>query len=103
LPLKVYICAFQTKQQNNDYFKQIECYFSIDGDIETRLFLWLLFFSEEALIKYRVLVEIEYFIALCEVPLPQLSGVNPDLFDTLRNIYKTSLLLKTLWIKETEK
>jgi adenylosuccinate lyase len=44
-------------------------------DIETRLFLWLLFL-EEALIKYRVLVEIEYFIALCEVPLPQLAGVN---------------------------
>jgi hypothetical protein len=57
-------------------------FLQLTEDIETRLFLWLLFFSEEALIKYRVLVEIEYFIALCEVPLPQLSGVNPDLFDT---------------------
>jgi hypothetical protein len=38
-----------------------ECYFQLTEDIETRLFLWLLFFSEEALIKYRVLVEIEYF------------------------------------------
>jgi adenylosuccinate lyase len=43
-------------------------------DIETRLFLWFLFL--ETLIKYRVLVEIEYFIALCEVPLPQLTGVS---------------------------
>jgi hypothetical protein len=49
-------------------------FLQLTEDIETRLFLWLLFFSEEALIKYRVLVEIEYFIALCEVPLPQLSG-----------------------------
>jgi adenylosuccinate lyase len=45
-------------------------------------------FLEEALIKYRVLVEIEYFIALCEVPLPQLSGD----FLIVYNIYKTSLL-----------
>ena len=38
-------------------------------------------------IWYRVRVEIEYFIALCELPLPQLSGVNPDLFPALRKIY----------------
>ena len=46
------------------------------------------YFSEEALIKYRVLVEIEYFIALCEIPLPQLKDVNTNLFDDLRAIYK---------------
>jgi hypothetical protein len=60
------------KQQNDDYFKRIK-FLQLTEDIETRLFLWL-FFLEEALIKYRVLVEIEYFIALCEVPLPQLKG-----------------------------
>jgi adenylosuccinate lyase len=57
----------------------------IDGR-ETRLFRWLPFFSEEALIKYRVLVEIEYFIALCECL--QLAGVQFSLFESLRNIYK---------------
>ncbi|MDB4094361.1 adenylosuccinate lyase, partial [Flavobacteriaceae bacterium] len=45
------------------------------------------FFSEESLIKYRVLVEIEYFIALCEIPLPQLKDFNPALFKDLRAIY----------------
>ncbi len=45
------------------------------------------YFSEYALIRYRVRVEIEYFIALCELPLPQLSDFNHDLFDELRKIY----------------
>jgi adenylosuccinate lyase len=55
------------------------------------------------LIKYRVLVEIEYFIALCELPLPQLSGVKSDLFESLRAIYKNFTTEDALWIKETEK
>ncbi|CAM2994511.1 adenylosuccinate lyase [Flavobacterium frigoris] len=75
----------------------------IDGRYRNKTLSLAPFFSEEALIKYRVLVEIEYFIALCEVPLPQLSGVNPDLFDTLRNIYKNFSTEDALWIKETEK
>lgn len=46
------------------------------------------YFSEYALIKYRILVEIEYFIALCELPLPQLRGFDPELYGNLRNIYR---------------
>ena len=46
------------------------------------------YFSEYALIRYRVRVEIEYFIALCELPLPQLSMFDKRLFDTLRGIYR---------------
>ena len=46
------------------------------------------YFSEYALIRYRVRVEIEYFIALCELPLPQLMDFNHSLFDDLRNIYR---------------
>ncbi|MCE2611854.1 adenylosuccinate lyase [Flavobacteriaceae bacterium D16] len=45
------------------------------------------FFSEAALIKYRILVEVEYFIALCEIPLPQLSGFDPKNFHQLRELY----------------
>ena len=45
------------------------------------------YFSEYALIKYRVRVEIEYFIALCELPLPQLSAISNDIFGNLREIY----------------
>ena len=46
------------------------------------------YFSEYALIRYRIRVEIEYFITLCELPLPQLAGFNHDLFETLRDIYR---------------
>jgi adenylosuccinate lyase len=46
------------------------------------------YFSEAALIRYRVIVEIEYYIALCELPLPQLKGVDQGIFSTLRGIYK---------------
>ena len=45
------------------------------------------YFSEYALIRYRVRVEVEYFIALCEIPLPQLASVNPAIFTRLRDIY----------------
>ena len=45
------------------------------------------YFSEFALIRYRVRVEIEYFIALCELPLPQLANINSDIFPKLRAIY----------------
>ena len=75
----------------------------IDGRYRNKTLSLAPFFSEEALIKYRVLVEIEYFIALCAVPLPQLQGVKADLFDTLRNIYKNFSTEDALWIKETEK
>ncbi len=61
------------------------------------------YFSEEALIKYRVLVEIEYFIALCEIPLPQLQSIDVSVFESLRNSYKNFSTEDALWIKETEK
>ena len=75
----------------------------IDGRYRNKTMSLAPFFSEEALIKYRVLIEIEYFIALCEVPLPQLKNVNPNLFESLRAIYKNFSTEDALWIKETEK
>ena len=45
------------------------------------------YFSEFALIKYRVRVEIEYFIALCEIPLPQLADIDRSKFGQMRDIY----------------
>jgi len=75
----------------------------IDGRYRSKTSSLSKFFSEEALIKYRVLVEIEYFIALCEIPLPQLATVNPNVFESLRNIYKNFSTEDALWIKETEK
>src|ERR1700692_1533536 len=46
------------------------------------------YFSEYALITYRVFVEIEYFIALCEYPLPQLQGFDKNISEKLRDIYR---------------
>lgn len=61
------------------------------------------YFSEAALIKYRVLVEIEYFIALCELPLPQLKGFNKALYPSLRNIYNNFSEADAQQIKDIEK
>ncbi|MCO4821723.1 MAG: adenylosuccinate lyase [Flavobacteriaceae bacterium] len=59
----------------------------IDGRYRNKTNALAPYFSEEALIKYRVKVEIEYFIALCEIPLPQLQDFDKGLYDELRNIY----------------
>jgi adenylosuccinate lyase len=75
----------------------------IDGRYRSKTKSLSTYFSEEALIKYRVLVEIEYFIALCEANLPQLSGINPTIYEDLRNIYENFSTEDALWIKETEK
>ena len=75
----------------------------IDGRYRSKTAPLADFFSEEALIKYRVLVEIEYFIALCELPLPQLSTVSKDLFADLRKIYTDFSTDDALWIKNTER
>ena len=75
----------------------------IDGRYRSKTVSLAPFFSEEALIKYRVLIEIEYFIALCEIPLPQLKEIDKGVFESLRNLYKNFSTPDALWIKETEK
>lgn len=61
------------------------------------------YFSEAALIRYRVLVEIEYFIALCELPLPQLKDFDKSLYVALRNIYTNFTENDAQLIKDIEK
>ena len=61
------------------------------------------YFSEGALIKYRLQVEVEYFIALSELNLPQLSGLDKDLFGSLRAIYKDFTFEDALKIKDIER
>jgi adenylosuccinate lyase len=75
----------------------------IDGRYRNKTISLSSYFSEEALIKYRVLIEVEYFIALCEANLPQLSGVPKSSFESLRKIYTQFSTEDALWIKETEK
>lgn len=61
------------------------------------------YFSEYALIRYRIRIEIEYFITLCELPLPQLEGFNHDLFERLRDIYRKFDEAGAARVKEIEK
>ena len=60
------------------------------------------YFSEYALVRYRVRVEIEYFIALCELPLPQLQDFNHDRFEAMRDIYRQFTLADAQRVKDIE-
>ncbi|WP_431121708.1 adenylosuccinate lyase [Flagellimonas flava] len=75
----------------------------IDGRYRNKTEAFGAYFSEEALIKYRVRVEIEYFIALCEIPLPQLADFDTSKFSDLQKIYQDFSAEDALSIKEIEK
>ena len=70
----------------------------IDGRYASKTETLQAYFSEQALIQYRLRIEVEYFIALCEIPLPQLASFNKENFQILRNLYmkKNSWLIKAL-------
>ena len=74
----------------------------IDGRYRGKTESLAAYFSEYALIKYRVQVEVEYFITLCELPLPQLAGVDKCVFEVLRNIYRNFTEADAARIKEIE-
>jgi adenylosuccinate lyase len=75
----------------------------VDGRYRRNTFELAKYFSEFGLIKNRVHVEIEYFIALCEIPLPQLTSVNQNVFIDLRKIVRDFSEEDALSIKEVEK
>ncbi len=74
----------------------------IDGRYRGKCDALAEYFSEYALIKYRVRIEVEYFIALCEVKLPQLKGVDSSIYSKLRDIYKNFSTDDAKRIKEIE-
>jgi len=74
----------------------------IDGRYRSKVEELDIYFSEYGLIKYRVLVEIEYFIALCEIPLNVLKKVDKGIYPDLRAIYKNFSLTDAMRIKEIE-
>lgn len=74
----------------------------IDGRYRGKTEALASYFSEYALIRYRVRVEIEYFITLCELPLPQLAAFNHDLFPRLRDIYRDFTEADAGRVKEIE-
>lgn len=75
----------------------------IDGRYRSKTDALAKYFSEYALIRYRVRVEIEYFITLCELPLPQLASFDAGLFETLRNIYRNFTEADAQRVKDIEK
>ena len=75
----------------------------IDGRYRGKTQDFASYFSEYALIKYRVRVEIEYFITLCELPLPQLEGFDKNLFERLRDIYRNFSEADAQRVKDIEK
>ena len=74
----------------------------IDGRYRSKTECLADYFSEYALIRYRVRVEIEYFITLCELPLPQLESFNSELFEQLRDIYRNFDEASAARVKEIE-
>ena len=75
----------------------------IDGRYRNKAENFAPYFSEKALIKYRVQIEIEYFISLCELPLPQLADFDNNLFPVLRKIYTDFSDADAQKIKDIEK
>jgi adenylosuccinate lyase len=75
----------------------------LDGRYRQKVDELDLYFSEFGLIRYRLMVEIEYFIALCDIPLPQLTEFRKDNFKSLRSIYEDFDLTEAEKIKEREK
>ena len=75
----------------------------IDGRYRNKTGILANYFSEYALIRYRVRVEIEYFITLCELPLPQLASFDHALFDRIRDIYRQFDVEDAQRVKDIEK
>lgn len=74
----------------------------VDGRYRSKVDELTNYFSEYALIRYRVQVEIEYFIALCELPLPQLNNIEKKIFPVLRSIYTSFSVADAQKVKDTE-
>jgi adenylosuccinate lyase len=75
----------------------------IDGRYRGQTEVLASYFSEYALIRYRIWVEVEYFIGLCELPLPQLSGIDHAIFSKLRGIYSNLQDSDVQRVKELER
>ena len=75
----------------------------IDGRYHSKTKAIQPYYSEYGLIRYRVLVEVEYFLALTAIPLPSLADFPSDCVEPLRDLYRNFSEEDALWIKETEK
>ncbi len=90
-------------QKMNFEFSPLTAVSPIDGRYHGKTEALSNYFSEFALIKYRIRVEVEYFIALCELPLPQLANIDKSVFAELRAIYQNFSPVEAQRIKDIEK
>lgn len=86
----------------NNSISELQAISPIDGRYRNKVDVLTSYFSEYALIRYRTIMEIEYFIALCEYPLPQLKNFPKEKIQALRNIYLTFSIEDALRVKEIE-
>jgi len=84
-------------------FSSLEAISPVDGRYRRQTAALADHFSERALINYRLQVEVEYFIALCQLPLPQLKGIDAAQFEGLRRIYRGATIADARRIKDIEK
>ena len=75
----------------------------VDGRYRSKVEELADYFSEYGLIKYRLMIEIEYFISLCQIPLPQLKEIDEKMFDKLRDIYRELRIEDADKVKKIEK
>ena len=84
-------------------FSSLEAISPVDGRYRRATEKLADYFSEGALIKYRVMVEVEYYIALCELPLPQLKDFDRRNFKALRAVFESFSIDDARRVKEIEK
>ncbi len=84
-------------------FNALDAISPVDGRYRSKTEKLAQYFSEAALIRYRIKVEVEYFIALCEIPLPQLKEVDYKSFKKLRCLYEKFDAQQAIRVKEIEK
>ena len=102
ISINVVILVPESKNRHTTMITPLTAISPVDGRYRNKTEKLADYFSEAALIRYRIRVEIEYFIALCELPLPQLEGIDHARFADLRRLYTDFSEADALRVKEIE-
>lgn len=102
ISINVVILVPESKNHHTTMITPLTAISPVDGRYRNKTEKLADYFSEAALIRYRIRVEIEYFIALCELPLPQLEGIDHARFADLRRLYTNFSEADALRVKEIE-
>lgn len=102
ISINVVILVPESKNHSTTMITPLTAISPVDGRYRNKTEKLADYFSEAALIRYRIRVEIEYFIALCELPLPQLEGIDHARFADLRRLYTDFSEADALRVKEIE-